>query len=426
MEIPGQPAFLKKTALGLWGPIILVGVLLAPWSAPAAAQVSAETGQIHHDVRVINIEIPVRVFNGNTFVEDLGMNDFEVYENGVLQNLQAAYLVKKAVLEPKGEMLKFSPNIERHFLLFFMVYRPDPKINQAIDFFVENILRTGDSLTVVTSVKTYRMKRERLLGFPKEILSKQLSDLVERDTLVGNTEYLSILDELSRMLTGGKLDTTGVPEPDFQLFGEGSWEEFLMNYRDLRERLEDIRTLDADRLLAFPDYLRNLDGQKIVLVFYQNERVPMLNRNKYIGQFEDAKDFLIEQDFKDLFDLYKRDKQVDSSRITRAYSDASITVHFLFVTKSSEPQGGRSPVMEEHSEDIFGPLLDMAKATGGLAASSSNPEFLMKKSGEAVDNYYLLYYVPADYRPDGGFREIAVKVKGKNYSVLHRAGYVAK
>lgn len=426
MGIPGQLSLLKKTPHGFLGLIIFVGFLLTLSAAPAGAQVPAKTGQIHHDVGVINIEIPVRVFNGNTFVDDLGINDFEVYENGVPQSLQAAYLVRKTVLEPKGEILNFSPDIKRHFLLFFMVYRPDPKINQAIEFFVKNVLRTEDSLTVVTSVKTYRLKREHLLGFPKEILSRQLSDLVQHDTLVGNTEYLSILDELGRMLTGGKLDKTGVPEPDFELFGEGSWEEFLTNYRDLRERLENIRTLDADRLLAFPEYLKTLDGRKFVLVFYQKERMPMLDRNRYIGKFENEKDFLIEQDFKDLFDLYKRDKQVNASQITRAYSDASITVHFLFITRSSEPQGGRFPVMEEHSEDIFSPLLDMAKATGGLAASSSNPEFLMKKSGDAADNYYLLYYIPADYRPDGGFREIAVKVKGKNYSVRHRAGYVAK
>jgi len=39
--------------------------------------------------------------------------------------------------------------------------------------------------------------------------------------------------------------------------------------------------------------------------------------------------------------------------------------------------------MEEHSEDIFQPFLEMAKATGGLAESSANPSSMMKKAGEA-------------------------------------------
>ncbi|MGZ5497863.1 MAG: hypothetical protein ACXWHI_04005, partial [Candidatus Aminicenantales bacterium] len=92
MGIPGQLSLLKKTPHGFLGLIIFVGFLLTLSAAPAGAQVPAKTGQIHHDVRVINIEIPVRVFNGNTFVDDLGINDFEVYENGVPQSLQAAYL----------------------------------------------------------------------------------------------------------------------------------------------------------------------------------------------------------------------------------------------------------------------------------------------------------------------------------------------
>jgi hypothetical protein len=42
-----------------------------------------------------------------------------------------------------------------------------------------------------------------------------------------------------------------------------------------------------------------------------------------------------------------------------------------------------------------------------------------------LENYYLLYYTPKDYKPDGKFRSIEVKVKGKSYSITHRAGYIA-
>ncbi|MGZ5439854.1 MAG: hypothetical protein ACXWFJ_08385, partial [Candidatus Aminicenantales bacterium] len=61
MGIPGQLTPLKKTRRGFLGLIIFVGVLFTLSAAPAGAQLSAKTGQIHHDVRVINIEIPVRV-----------------------------------------------------------------------------------------------------------------------------------------------------------------------------------------------------------------------------------------------------------------------------------------------------------------------------------------------------------------------------
>jgi hypothetical protein len=82
-------------------------------------------------------------------------------------------------------------------------------------------------------------------------------------------------------------------------------------------------------------------------------------------------------------------------------------------------------LFEEHSEDIFAPFFELAKATGGLAESTSNPVFALEKAGEASDNYYLLYYQPKDYVADGKFKKIRVSVKGKAYRVLNRSGYFA-
>jgi len=44
---------------------------------------------------------------------------------------------------------------------------------------------------------------------------------------------------------------------------------------------------------------------------------------------------------------------------------------------------------------------------------------------EAIKNYYLLYYIPKNYRADGKFKKIEVKVKDKRYEVTHRSGYIA-
>ena len=54
-----------------------------------------------------------------------------------------------------------------------------------------------------------------------------------------------------------------------------------------------------------------------------------------------------------------------------------------------------------------------------------NPDFLMRKAVEASENYYLLYYSPSEYKSDGKFREIKVRVKRQGHQVSHRAGYFA-
>ena len=81
--------------------------------------------------------------------------------------------------------------------------------------------------------------------------------------------------------------------------------------------------------------------------------------------------------------------------------------------------------MEEQSEDIFAPFREMSRATGGYISSTANIATAMRSAVAAAENYYLLYYTPKDYRADGGFRQITVKVKGGGYRISHRQGYIA-
>ena len=55
--------------------------------------------EITHETLVINIEVPVRVFKSGEFVDNLTIDDFEVYEDGILQQIEAVYLIKKKAIE---------------------------------------------------------------------------------------------------------------------------------------------------------------------------------------------------------------------------------------------------------------------------------------------------------------------------------------
>ena len=79
---------------------------------------------IQHEAIAINIEVPVRVFKGDTFIDNLKINDFELYEEGVLQNIEAVYLINKNEIsrEEIGEdkdTNSFAPQISRLFVLIF-------------------------------------------------------------------------------------------------------------------------------------------------------------------------------------------------------------------------------------------------------------------------------------------------------------------
>jgi VWFA-related protein len=356
--------------------------------------------EIQHDVSVINIEVPVRVFKGDAFVDNLSIGDFEVYEDGKLQKIEAVYLIKKTDIRKREETrTKFSPAVSRHFVLAFELNEYLPKIDEALNYFFDNIIAPGDTLNVVTPVKTYNFKSEALAKVPKQKITGQLKDKLRNDITLGNSEYRSLMKNLEDLFIFEV-------EPDLK----------QLMYLETARKLRDIKFVDQQKLVGFADFLKNMTGQKYVFMFYQKELIPVL---------PGIDDFYLAE--------LRKDISLDIEKIRQAFSDSSISVHFLFVTNKPGMHddlnvGRMQPLRVElldQSDSIFGAFKEVAKATGGIADSSANAAASFQKAAAASENYYLLYYLPKDYKADGKFKEIEVKVKDKNYAVSHRAGYFA-
>lgn len=387
--------------------------------------------ELQHEAVAINVEVPVRVFDKDRFVEDLTMADFEVYEDGVLQKIEAVYLIKKTAIQRKDEVKQFAPETSRGFYLFFEVADFTPRLEEALDYFVQNVLGRGDNLVVVTPLKTYRMKAESLNKLPKFEIVRQLKSLIRKDAWTGNAEYREAVRDLARaaralgapegVSAGDVLDamtSTEIVSADFGI------DELLDQYAIALQKLENLRHVDQKKLLDFADYLKDKEGQKNVFLFYQREFIPQLSPTLFDNLTTNTQDRPdIQLGTLSLFGFFTRDIPFNIERVKQAYADSSITINFLFFTKPAEPVAGIRLV--EHSEDIFAAFTEMAQATGGITDSSSNPEYLFKKASDASENYYLLYYSPKEYRADGKFKNIKVIVKNRNYRITHRAGYFA-
>lgn len=412
---------MKKTIIGL--AFVLLGAL---WLSGQQA--------FQEISLVVNIEVPVRVFDGTRFVDDLTIKDFEILEDGIPQKIEAVYLVKKKSIERSDERKRFSPETKRHYFLFFEVAEYSPRLEEAVEYLVENILYPGDDLVVTTPLKTYRLVSRAFEAKPRDAITQELKAIIRRDTEHGNREYRDTLRDLSDLARdlashlGISDDANPMAPPQTQEADDMDRtfviHRLLLEYADLLGKLENLRKVDQMRLLDFAEYLKNKQGQKYVFMFYQREFIPkvdtrLVNQLKSLYQNEPS----ITHNLTTVLDFYTREKTFDVERVKRAYADATTAIHFLFISERPAPVFGVR--MEEHSEDIFSAFREMARATGGLVISSSRPDTSFQQALDASENYYLLYYSPKDYRPDGGFREIKVLVKGKTYRVTHRAGYFA-
>ncbi len=389
---------------------------------------------IQEESFVVNIEVPVRVFKGSTFVGDLNIDDFEVFEDGVPQKIEAVYLIKKRNVERSEEKRRFTPQTNRNYYLFFEITEYDPRIGQAIEYFIQNVILPNDNLVIVTPMKTYRMKSKTFELMPKDKVVQQLIEIIRKDALVGSSEYKSIIDEIASVArgmaaalnpsTGGELEETPLDDIGNDFTRGMSIEEQIMMYSTLLSKLENIRRVDQNKLMNFASYLKDKEGQKYVFMFYQREFVPQIDPrilDQTISEFNDRPDIV--QSLTEVMSFFRREISFDVSAVQQAYADSSIAIHFLFLTNPPEHREG--VYFEEHSEDIFSAFRQMANATGGFSESSVNPDFLMRKAVEASENYYLLYYSPAEYKADGKFREIEIRIKKAGHQVSHRAGYFA-
>jgi len=390
--------------------------------------------QIVEERFVINVEVPVRVFQGSKFIDTLTMADFELLEDGKPQTLEAVYLVKRRAIERRDEVKRFTPQTNRSFFLIFEVSEYTPKMGEALDYFLRDVIMPGDSLTIGTPMKSYKLKSRAFELRTREEIARQLKGILRRDTVTGSMEYRDIIDDLeglAQSITVG-LSTNADPMAGRVLELENvaveyegrTFDEQLNLYAATLARLDSLRTVDQAQMLRFADILKAEAGQKYVYMFYEREFVPKIQPRllyQYIDIHQDRPD--VNMTIQGIFEFYKRDVPFDVAKVKRAFADASTAIHFLLITSPAKQSS--VIVYTEQSEDIFSAFTQMAEATGGFTQNSANPVALMTQAVEASETYYLLYYTPRPYVKDGKFHTIAVRLKDKDRRVVHRVGYFA-
>jgi len=383
--------------------------------------------EIQEEAVAINIEVPTRVFKGKTFIDNLTIDDFEIYEDGILQKIEAVYLIKKLDIVREDTELsreearkKFAPKVSRNFVFLFEIHEYLPKIGTAIEYFFNEVYAEGDSITVITPLQTYRFNYEVLGRLPKKEISKQLIGRIREDLLRCTAVYRGLLRDLEDV----KQFEKDAP------VDSGMEGVVRMMHSDITLKLQNLRYLDENKFLEFADALKVKEGPKHVFFFLQKLNIPIIRYNPVFG-------------FDDL-DEFEGFMAIDETKIQRIFSDSSITAHMIYITKISDLDimGNRDNpltntdvedtsvsamprVIQEISGDIFSAFKDIAEATGGIVDSSTNAAASFKKAAVASENYYLLYYSPKNYVANGKFMEISIKVKGQRYKISHRAGYIA-
>lgn len=381
--------------------------------------------QEQYEVTVRNIEVPVRVFLDNQFVDNLTIDDFEIYENGIPQKIEALYLANKNEIAREEELKSFAPRTARHYFLLFQIIEYNPQLEKSIEYFFTNVILPNDTLTLMTPQKNYHLSSQALQKKKKEDIAKEMLKLLRKDTKISSSAYRSLMNSLRGIVSSisGGISMTDVDTTD-ELDSGSSLGMMLRRYRNNLDKLEDLRIIDQNVFIQFANQAKSIPGQKYVYFFYEREFRPELSASvlsSLIANYQGEPSVLA--DLQDLFQLYQRHERVNQEKISQAFADASICFNFLFVDREERDAGGIT--MREQSEDFFSAFRETAIATGGVVDSSRNPSDSFLSALEAQEKYYLLYYSPVNYTSDGSYKMILVKVKNPEYKITYRQGYIA-
>jgi len=380
------------------------------------------------------IQVPVRAHDG-ALPSDLTLADFELSEDGIAQNLKGLYYVEGNRIVRREEKKNFTlqPNATRHFYLVFQMTKYDSRLEDVMDDIFRNVIRPGDTLTLMTPLKVYSLNQKALGGKPVEQISKEMRGFVRKDIETGSAEYNGIIKDLRRLIKAIQTNA-GVARDQPQLepevdsdptLGNIGLENTLDRYRTSLEKLESLRFVDARKFIGFAEGLRGLAGQKIVFFFYQREFRPEINSsvlNSMMSIYQEDQN--IQADLMELFQVYNRQTPIDAEGISRAFADADICLHFIFMEKAAQYIFGTS--MKEQSEDVFKAFKQISQATGGIFSTAIDLLAGFKSAAAASANCYLLCYIPSMYVPDGQFRDVHVAVKNRDLSLGSRLGYFSR
>lgn len=376
------------------------------------------------------VEVRVHVTSGGRFVDDLALGDFGLLENGKSQKLGSLTLIRNGqVARQEGiEGLRVPPS--RSYTLLFQLVDWDPNLAAAIDHLFAAVLKPGDSLALVTPFKPYHLQSDALAQRTKAELSESMKDVLRKDVLRGGGEYRDLIADLRRLSRGiggasGAVADDIDSDPTADADSGFGLEMLIDRYRQSLMRMEGIRLVDEAKLLAFAGSLRPLAGQKTVVLFYQREFRPEISpttMTRLMSLYQDNPSIL--GNLMDLFQFYKREKTFNADRVKKAFADADIDFHFIFMEKKNQRVFGAT--MREQSEDTYPGFVEMAKATGGTAESSTNPAKAFQHAADASSDYYLLSYVPEAAGAGPGFRPVEVRVKRGGCLVTNPLGYYAK
>ncbi len=395
--------------------------LLSFWSLNLDSAWGQE--KLQEEVVVTAVEVPVRILQKGQVVKDLTKEAFEVYENGVKQEITAFEVISRKISIPQEE--RRTHQKKRLFILIFNIFDYNEAVGEGIDYFFQNIFQPGDQIIVLTEGSMLNIKREKNLS---EVILN-LKDTLKKYKLISNQNTLKIFgelryeaDRLLGLLRGLERSSyTPVDQAMIRFFEnyQRVWKEYRIQYL--------IPDLGLYRSIV--KRIRQIEGEKWAICFQQREMFPRIKKagqldneirswiDSQVDPLQQVKARFVEAKRRELQRAFDVSQEFPADSLSDLFMEANVTFH-LILLKSLRTVLAQDFEMREVAADYEDCLKKISFSTGGSSAFSNKVPEALKEATEAEDYYYLLVYSPKEDQ-SAKKRDIEVKVKKSGVDIIY-------
>ena len=377
-------------------------------------------GKHQEEVTVIALEVPVRVLQKGQFVKGLTKDDFELFENGIKQQITGFEVRSRSISVPKEilrEKLEIRPK-KRLFILIFNIFDYNDEVGKGIDYFFNNFFGPGDNIIIITEDKFLNIE----IG---KGLSKMISDLKEtlkKYKFISNKTIFRSYQRLEReadwllsLLTRGSRSDVSSHILNFYDRYIRCWEEYKSRYI----------SPDTGLYQSLVNRLKQIEGEKWALCFLQRELFPKLKKegklstviNNVVEGRRDIKSRLIQTKQWDLQRSLDYSETFPTELLKNLFMEANITFH-LILLKSLKDIVSEDFELREVAQDYENCFKQISLSTGGHTTFSNKVVEALEETSKTEDYYYLIVYSPKEDKPAKEVN-IKVKVNRKGARIIH-------
>jgi hypothetical protein len=332
------------------------------------------------------LTLPVRVFDGKQPVTHLQEQDFQLIINNQQRKILKA-VKKTASLDQRPDFLG------RNFVLSFHMTEYESQVQEAISYFVTEIINTTDSLILMTPLKIYRIN----VSANKGKMRTDIEGLVRRDSdefkkrLNAAEKNLEIQLNRMRRLFRGEISDPGLAT-SYKIIGTflSSFPQGFLNFRSLF-LFPDMK--NYQKVLGF---LGSREGERWWIHFQQGDSFGVVagaqsvakNIDEYCNLYTLARESF-QNNLRQLEKLLRLSESYPAEPLLNVFNSANVRYNtILWVHRKHKGRSSASDIIP-----ILGAVLEqISRDTGGKTINTTDPEQGIKSIHHHQDYYYQLTY----------------------------------